>query len=171
LVRPPGCHLASRTSSWRFAGRNLFASEKRRIFRVEKRRQMQELTPSCSAPPSAIVRQHIHPNHSVSSLFCCPLQASCTEGVLRISGSKRSAESHARDFTKHARTCGQRAVPFSRVPNYVNSSRGGSVKISLLEVEAPLTAPKRGEFARFAQASSKGGVFPRAFAGCLPWTP
>ena len=67
----------------------------------------------CSAPPSAIVRQPIHPNHSVSSLFCCPLQASCTEGVLRISGSKRSAESHARDFTKHARTCGQRAVPFS----------------------------------------------------------
>ena len=58
-----------------------------------------------------------------------------------------------------------------KVPNYVNASERGSVGIAVFGVEAPLTAPKRGEFARFACASSKGGVFPRAFAGCLPWTP
>mmetsp|Transcript_95541 Transcript_95541/g.154117 ORF Transcript_95541/g.154117 Transcript_95541/m.154117 type:complete len:182 (+) Transcript_95541:2-547(+) len=58
-----------------------------------------------------------------------------------------------------------------RVPNFVNASDRGSIEFAVMAVEAPLTAPKRSEFARFACASSKGGVFPRAFAGCLPWNP
>ena len=86
-------------------------------------------------------------------------------------------------------------------PNYVNDSTRGKVNIAVCNVEASMTAPKRCEFARLACAKGKGGVifeislshiiahihttvttltkyfqlylqiFPRAFAGCLPWTP
>jgi len=45
-----------------------------------------------------------------------------------------------------------------RVPNFVNASDRGSIEFAVMAVEAPLTAPKRSEFARFACASSKGGV-------------
>eukprot|EP00288_Rhodomonas_lens_P006658 CAMPEP_0177724000 /NCGR_PEP_ID=MMETSP0484_2-20121128/18500_1 /TAXON_ID=354590 /ORGANISM="Rhodomonas lens, Strain RHODO" /LENGTH=144 /DNA_ID=CAMNT_0019236449 /DNA_START=295 /DNA_END=729 /DNA_ORIENTATION=- len=57
-----------------------------------------------------------------------------------------------------------------RSPAYVNDTKG-NVRLATYQVEAPQTAPKRGEFCRLAVASSKGGVFARNFAGCLPWTP
>eukprot|EP00293_Proteomonas_sulcata_P013884 CAMPEP_0184289394 /NCGR_PEP_ID=MMETSP1049-20130417/1839_1 /TAXON_ID=77928 /ORGANISM="Proteomonas sulcata, Strain CCMP704" /LENGTH=160 /DNA_ID=CAMNT_0026596185 /DNA_START=66 /DNA_END=548 /DNA_ORIENTATION=+ len=58
-----------------------------------------------------------------------------------------------------------------RSPEYINDATRGSIHLAARELRGPITAPKRGEFKRLAQASSKGGVFARSHAGCLPWVP
>eukprot|EP00961_Rhodomonas_salina_P121612 1637461-Rhodomonas_salina.1 len=151
------------------------------------------LQSSLSTPPSRVTRSPGSSSGNDSPLgpLCSPrtsrpISASfdgriTTPQALRLQTLQRSRRSYAPTGAPAGKGAGipledrlasrRMSVSPPRSPTYVNDATRGRIRIATSGIEGPIKAPMRQEFARLAEAQGKGGVFARAAAGCLPFTP